>query len=490
MIQQVANPDLHHECRGDPSAANVLAWLGVVAAGILVAGVYPGLSLAVRAAVLGVSVYLVLSVLKHPVFSIFCHPFSPAVVLKGLLLVAFNFNVLYLGASRADISTSTLLLVCVAVLCSVGLFDLFWMIYPYRAQETLGVSENPFDRHTAFMVFIAMYLAGWVWRLYAISHGLLYGTLLGTSLAVTSYSNALAMLGQASAIAYVGMLVFASRPRAVLYLLPLEVVWKWLGASKAGPIYVVLPVLAICYARGMFRVRAKFILLTILATAVFLVSFVVIHEYRSESQRLILSRGVAAYSPIAALRNVHVDRESWSELGDRLAQRLAWAEGFANVVNGSRLWRHARLSESSYMRCVSWIVPRVLWTDKPSVSLGGWYAHNYLGWSLLSRSEGEISIWGEGYLNLGLLGAIIIPCVWLIVIQALYLICVKSGSWGLFLLGSIYITLLNSLAVNIAVSVAAVGQMVLLFSMIYVMMRVLNLGLRHTFAARATARWH
>jgi len=334
---------------------------------------------------------------------------------------------------------------------------------------SIGRSAGP-----PLILLVVLYLIGWLWRWYAITHGLLYGTLLGTSQDVTSYSNALAVLSNFSSVAFIGLLVFSPKIRPVLFLLLPELIWKWLGTSKAGPVYVLLPVLAICYARGFFRINMRFLLTALVIAALFLASFVVIHEYRVESQKMILSDGLGSFSPLSALASMSVDSQSFEEIGDRLSQRLAWSEGFGNTLIGKELWRHASLSEGSYQMCLLWVVPRALWPDKPSTSLGAWYGHHYLGWPLSSRSEGEISLWGEAYLNGGLLLSVLLPAAWLFMMQMIYLACLRLRAWGLLLLGIMYIVLINSLAVNLAVTVAALGQSVVLLLILFLATSFLN----------------
>ena len=405
-----------------------------------------------------------MSLLFHPRQSLRRDPFAPAVMLKALIVAAVFFNLSPLTETGASYSSRALEATAWVVLLSLVVCDLgLFMQKPSAVGTTGSAGADTGQGPTRLLgLFAAAYVIGWVWRLHALKSGLLYGTLLATNLAPTAYSNLLGAFNQLSTLAFLGLLVFSRRVGWLLILVALEVAWRWVGSSKAGLVYVLLPVLLVLVHRGRLRLGWRAVLLAAVLFAVFLGSFMAIHQYRVAAQRAILSRGYGAFSPAAVLRELRPDADAFPETARSIATRFDWAKGATAAREYAGLVHAPSWKGATYLRSFTWLVPRAVWPHKPDVSLGRWYAQEVLGWSAASRSEAEITVWGEAHLNFGLLGSILLPAVWLLLLQAFYALCLERGSWGLFLISASYVAVLNAPAVNVAVTAAALGQTLIL----------------------------
>lgn len=436
-------------------------------------------------AVLLATTYCGMSLLFHPRQSLRRDPFAPAVALKALIVAAVFLNLSPLTETGASYSSRSLEVTAWVALLSLVVCDLgLFMQRPGAVGTTMPdrvVADQGLTR--LLSLFAAVYVIGWVWRVHALRSGLLYGTLLATNLAPTAYSNLYGALSQLSTLAFLGLLVFSRRVGWLVALIALEVVWKWLGSSKAGLIYVLLPVMLILVHRGRWRLGWRTVLLSAVLLAASLGSFTVIHQYRVAAQRVILSRGYGAFSPAAVIRELRPDSETFHETARSIATRFDWAKGATAAREYAGSVHAPSWKGGTYLRSFTWLIPRAVWPHKPDVSLGRWYANEVLGWSASTRAEAEITVWGEAYLNFGLLGAILLPAVWLLLLQVFYTRCLRGGSWGLLLVSASYVAILNAAAVNVAVTVAALGQTLILVGLAWLIARgerVLNPGLAIT----------
>ena len=78
------------------------------------------------------------------------------------------------------------------------------------------------------------------------------------------------------------------------------------------------------------------------------------------------------------------------------------------------------------------------------------YYTNVVNACLAVTACAGITIWGEGYLNFGVVGALLVPMLWVAAVQWIYRRCVLLGEYGLIFYASTHYTILNSLASNVA----------------------------------------
>ncbi len=78
-------------------------------------------------------------------------------------------------------------------------------------------------------------------------------------------------------------------------------------------------------------------------------------------------------------------------LGSMLSTAVGAVDsGLIDSQNGRTLWP-----------AFVWFVPRAFWRDKPTLSTGGWFAHDALGWAP-DAGEAAITLPGDLYINFGI----------------------------------------------------------------------------------------
>ncbi|MFO7654513.1 MAG: hypothetical protein R6X25_11950 [Candidatus Krumholzibacteriia bacterium] len=411
----------------------------------------------VRLLAAGTAAYVVLSLFLHPRHSVLRDPFAIHNLSRVSVLVGCVFSALFVASERWRQNEELILLVLVIALISVLIADLGNLFVP--AATPSPIRRRDPSAHAALLVCLTFFALGWLWRTYALSHGLLQGTLLGTRLELTGASNTYGTLNGMATIAMWGCVVFADRPRRILPLVAMEIAWLLITGSKAASVSILLPFAMVLYHRRLLRVDLRFVALVVLLLAVFVGSFVVIHGYRVAVARQISEVGYVEFDPIRAAGDIELAPDDFELVGQALAGRLNFAERFLLILESERRTPRPAWHGSSYLTALMWPIPRAVWPDKPSMSLGRYFATEYLGWGDESRSEAGITLWGEGFRNFGIAGALLSPALWMIFLQGLYSLAMRAGRWGLFYVAAAYMVMANSLPVNVALPVASLSQL-------------------------------
>ena len=397
----------------------------------------------------GSYLYLTGSLVFNKRWNIIQTPFAPVVVFKIIGFVGVILNLvtdlqffLNLGQELvvAAIGFMFLILVDLVGVCSSN-SDVKRMVYS---------RTYLFNRRYAVIVFGLIYAAGWFWRYYAMTHGLLYGTHLGTRLEVTWYSNLLGTFSLLSTICFWGLFAFGQRSKWLIPLFLIEVAWFIASGSKGAILIMVFSLLFIEFLRGSWRISNKVVLAGAGFLALSVVSFTFIQMYRMESQRIIIASGYQAFSPTAAIRNIEVNDLSVLPMLKAFSGRFNLGWRFSHIVDDVEKGHTDLWYGESFLACFYWFIPRSVWPEKPTFSMGRWFAETFLDWNKESRSEAGVTIWGEGYLNFGVVGALLVPMLWVAAVQWIYRRCVLLGEYGLIFYASTHYTILNSLASNVA----------------------------------------
>ncbi|MEJ7137273.1 hypothetical protein [Amphibiibacter pelophylacis] len=314
-------------------------------------------------------------------------------------------------------------------------------------------------------LFLFVFIGGWIWRVFALQVGLLQGTFLATQLETTDYGNFVGQLNNLSLIGFFGWLIFhrAHSVQKWIYLMfLLEIVWAFISGSKIAIFYVMFPAAIIFFQRGWFRPNLKgFVVGAIIGVIVLQVSFALVTSYRIGVQVAIargsdLSVAAIADGATQAFELIHdtTTRESDESVNPGVSGRLNWAMYFGSLLERPDLTKKLWMG-STLIPIFAWWIPRFLWENKPTVSIGAWYGENVLGWTYQTRSEGAITIWGDGYLNFGLVGVAVFSMIWVVITYYLYEKLQKKGGWGLLVLSLVYVRLLLGLEQNIAAPLVA-----------------------------------
>lgn len=362
--------------------------------------------------------------------------------LRDLSLVDMYYAWLYLGISMAVISG---VFCCVVAQRRGGKTQSYHPVIP--------VTNNVVGRA------IVLYWASVFLRILTLPLG--YGTWLVDE-QVEPSSNILGSLGTLHRINYILILATSSwnpqvKPCFLAFTGPIvaELVIGMLEGSKAAAIYSLLPVAFFLKRRTPSAwARKKQLALITIGTIITVIIFPLVNAFRST--------GAFALVPV-----------SFDDLACALAERISWLPSVTRILSsvpdvipywyGKSLWP-----------ALLWFVPRVWWKDKPLLSIGSWYAQTILGWDPESNSEAAITIWGDAYLNFGLLG---------IIVMSIFMGAIYGYMYLRWYLGArrafdhvVYWFFISSFILaaerNIAVLVAGFSQNVLVASLMWIIARL------------------
>lgn len=414
--------------------------------------------------------YLVLSLFLHPRQSLASDPFAMHVVARVMVLFGYVLSCLYVSSGVVRINDDLILLALGIGLGSVLLADLLVLFVPLPPDARLAGDSTSLEAR----LFLLLFAAGWLWRAYAFSRGLLYGTFIGTRLELTGASNIMGTLNSLATLGMWGCVVFARRSRWTIPLVAMEVIWLLATGSKGAVLYILVPFLMVLFQRGTIRINGRFVAGMGAILVLFMATFVVVHGYRVAVAKQVAGAGYAGFEASEALTTIEVDPNDFVLIGKSLTERLNLAERYLLILERDEAGASDPWYGQSYLTAMLWFVPRAVWPGKPSMSLGRWFATEYLGWGEESRSEAGVTVWGEGFLNFRIIGAILVPGLWIAFLQLIYSLALRRGRWGILFVASGYLVMMNSLSANVALPIAGLAQLLL----ILLFLRVLIVAMR------------
>jgi len=161
------------------------------------------------------------------------------------------------------------------------------------------------------------------------------------------------------------------------------------------------------------------------------------------------------------------------DFADNLAARLCWLPNLALIMSAIPrsipYWHGA-----SIWPAFTWFIPRIIWPDKPVLSIGSWFAKTFLNWAEDSLSEAAITIWGDAYLNFGVPGIVFISIFLGISYAYTYKRWYLRGRTALdYVIYWVFISeLIFGLEKNIAAIIGALFQQILVVLVLWVVMRI------------------
>jgi len=417
-----------------------------------------------------VATYATGSLFLHPRQNITRDPFAIFVIAKVMLLFGFVFSCVYVSTPGEAGNEDMILEALFISLATLLVADVGVLLVPrFTKRGRIVVSSAMESRF-----FLALCLAGWSWRVYAFSKGMLYGTFIGTRLELTGVSNILGSLNALAGLGMWGFAVFSGRLRWVIPLVIAETFWLFMTGSKGAILYILFPFLMVLYRKRIILINRRFVFVMIFLLFAFLGSFVLVHGYRVAVAKQVARSGYGEFQALDAINDIEIDARDIQLVGTSVSERLNLAERFLLISARHHKEDPALWYGKSYLSAFLWFIPRSVWPDKPSMSLGRWFATEYLGWGDESRSEAGVTVWGEALLNFGTMGALIIPGLWIVLLHVIYRASMAVGSWGLIFCASTYLVMMNSLSANVALPVASLGQALV----ILVFLRVVVVALR------------
>lgn len=413
--------------------------------------------------------YLLFTLRYHPKIAIHTDPMHPLILTKILLFLGFFLGSLALSWKeniRNDFLILTILMGFIFLVC----IDLIAFLLHKNndwGKSNLNVSqiEKTIQKYNLKTIFIVFYIISWLWRIYALNKGLLHGTFLGTHIKVGSAGNVIGIFNNLGQIFYIGLIIIS---KSIGFLvLPFELLWGILSGSKSALVYTIFPFLFIGLQKGYIPINRKTIIVGIIGILLFIGSFALIYVYRLESSKFIYAFGTANFSLTKIFSNISLSNVQLDKIYLIFFERINLAQYLYNLLTFMNYENISYWYGKSLTPIFSWYIPRFIWADKFSVSTGLWFAQEAYGWGYRARTEVGMTIWGDGYLNFGLLGSVLIPCFWFIIINLIYIKFIKKSFFMVLLLTSIYLKLLLSIEQNIAVPMVSFMQQSILIAIIY-----------------------
>lgn len=338
--------------------------------------------------------------------------FDPLVLMTLLFAIAVPFAVIYVvvqpgsalgtafGTVPLTVLNKAMLLSSLAMGClTAG----FYLVVHLRSHSSRKGRDS--TATTAANVATRLVWAYWataIVRLGTLASG--YGTSFTSATSgVNPLSNLVGVVSGLVNIVYpmtVLAILWDGQKRSFSRALPLLLTQVGIGAmagSKATVLNAVIP-FAFFLSQGLRKRRkASLVIPVLLVTALLatIVVFPVVSSYRQTA---------AIPGPEGLLSIIQARDDGGTPVN--VLGRISWLPSIARVIMavpqyipfayGGTIWP-----------AFSWFVPRIIWPEKPVLSIGAWYAHEILGWDPSSRSEAAITLWGEAYLNFGIPGMII-----------------------------------------------------------------------------------
>ncbi|EOW9250411.1 TPA: hypothetical protein AB5D21_003252 [Vibrio cholerae] len=401
--------------------------------------------------------------------------FHPQVVCRILIPIALLFPYIFIERSIKFEETTVVYLFTLALFFLVAL-DVISILKNKVSNRNISFPQTS-TRLPKLILWV--FFLGWCFRTYALKSGMLYGTFLSTQLESQSYSNVVSQANNISTIALFAFLIFRKqdRPGYLVYILILmELVWVFVSGSKIALLYILVPVAMIFIKRRWISVNIKKMLIYGMAILLALkLSFSFVTSYRVAVQSAVANGTEMEMSLILNSFSdnlfgnsdyVHIETKN-----NEILERLDWFKFFGLLFEREDLYSEYRLG-STYIPIFTWWIPRFIWEDKGSVSIGKWYGKEVLGWDFNSKSEGAVTIWGDALLNFGKVGPFLISFLWILAIISLYNFLSNRGLWSFLALCSIYVRMILGIEQNLAASLVTIQFQIIFITMIWVVFNV------------------
>jgi hypothetical protein len=391
--------------------------------------------------------------------------FHPLIVCKILIIVGLLLPNYTLQNTHVFSKEIQLYIYSIALFFIVAL-DIVSILFDKRITNQINLGSDKYKKLTIFL--LVLFSFGWLFRLYAMKSGMMYGTFLSTQMENTSYSNIIGQANNISTLSFFGYLIFknSERPKNFVYVMMiLELVWVFISGSKIAILYVMVPVLMIFNKRDWLHFTyKKIIIYVVVLLFIIKLSFTLINAYRVAVQTSV-GNGSSIDSTLIVESivgfNLFEDNViSKENSNSEILERLNWYGFFGLLIERDDLYEELWLGKT-YLPIFTWWVPRFIWEDKGSVSIGKWYGKNVLGWQFDSDSEGAVTIWGDALLNFGFFGPYVISLLWIIFIIRIYSYLGSRGPFHFLALCSIYMRMILGLEQNLANSFVTIQFQVL-----------------------------
>jgi hypothetical protein len=421
--------------------------------------------------------------------------FDPLVLMTLLFAIAIPLSIIYIlidpassvatvfGIVPSAVISKAILFSSLAMACLVAGFYFGAYLIPYkkcRKDRTIIIPNFIVTR------LIRLYWLSVVFRLVTLSSG--YGTFfVKDALNTDPLSNFKGITNSFNYIVFLlaVLAIFLNGERRYLKrVLPMLLIQVGIGILIGSKAAALTPMISFVFAYSVGRrtIRKSIWTIASLLVVVLIITsmiFPIVSAYRSNTtspdlQALLKSANEVASPSAISLLDV-LGRISWLP---SIANTIYAVPEFIPFAYGQTIWP-----------AFSWFVPRIIWANKPVLSMGAWYAHEILGWDPLSPSEAGLTLWGEAYLNFGLLGMVLMGFSMGFLFWYVYAALYKSRLHLYAILT--YFLFINTFILgferNLAILVASFGQSLLISFIIWCLV---SLKLDRKFKKKNNAQSH
>jgi hypothetical protein len=284
-------------------------------------------------------------------------------------------------------------------------------------------------------LFAFLLVLGWIARLQMVNSGIFYGTHVSTKIDISNASNFYFQLSQLSFYGLIGLVVFFHNIKSYILalLIIMEIIWLSITGTKLAIFQVLIPVILILLIQNRLVLSLRKISIIFFAGIfVLLIVFDFIPKYRVEVTKHVLSGDLSVNTIFSSVDSaISSDLQvNQSELGNALNERINFTGYLGRLIDNPI--SQDRWYGESLISSLTWYIPRIIWEEKPSISIGRWYAVNILGWDNSSRSEASITIWGDGYMNFGVIGVMLFHLFYLALFYLVYQVFLFRGGMSTY----------------------------------------------------------
>lgn len=261
-----------------------------------------------------------------------------------------------------------------------------------------------------------------------------------------------------------------------------------IGAGSKNDIFV--SVVAVLFAiHYLLRVRTQrlFWIATALVLVFLIVFFPLVQSYRQSYKEVLGFQSAPTIDELIAVARALDVAEGVEGVIPSIINRATWLNSIVMIRRWVPEYIDYQRGATFYSLLIGWI-PRVIWPNKPILSLG-WFMHNVIIGSQTTSNVGLTNI-GEFYLNFGMIGVVVGMFIMGVFIRVVYLYTQHFSRVALYRT-LLYFALFPSLLLSLQSGTGpALLGMVRSIALVVIVTGVLALGARSDKDAKPLSRSH
>jgi hypothetical protein len=354
---------------------------------------------------------------------------EPINIISGIVLVGFLGNLLFGPDTTSKVPGNDNKAIVVAVTALVT----FLIGYHTgiagrlaRSVPVLGLLARPVSRGAFWWLILGWGLTIAHRSVYFLGIG--YGTPFRTVETGKAIGNLILIFGQLGSYVLLMAVILASTAKhkspawwpVLLVAIVLEMGITAVAGWKSAPITMIIALLLMVRTavQGTLKRAGAASLVLLICFPLFLWIFAAVHNYRSWAAVY----DTSTEQLVDSVRSLSFDYDALAL--ERFSNRIGYGSMLSTVVSavddGIIEYQHGATLWPAFV----WFVPRWIWPDKPTMSIGGWYAVTVLGW-IPGGGEAAVTLPGDLYLNFGIFGVLLGMFAYGILLRFAYDYCVR-----------------------------------------------------------------